>query len=169
MNCGIWAHANIAGLPAGRETLDLFRPYVDRGWVECDDAGHVVSIAMPETAVALLPSLGFRVASYAGTGPAFAVGWARWSTRLYRGVPLLLVVESMMPDAGAKDTHVLVARDGALFDNNVPAGRSGADHPYAAARVLNVLRLLVAGTADPRRWNVAAVPSESPEKARTGR
>ena len=163
MNCAAWAIADIIGLPAGREVLDL----LDDEVVKYDDAGEVTGIMMPEAAVALFCGLGFHVASYKGTGPAFAVGWANWS-RWYRGAPLLLIVESAMPDAGPNDNHALVARDGALFDNNVPDGLPGAEHPYAAARVRIVLRLCDAGTADPRRWNVAA-PSESPEKARTAR
>jgi len=69
--------------------LDLLRPYAVSGWVEYDAAGLVISVTMPEVAVALLLSLGFRVASYRGTGPALAAGWARW----FPGAVLLLIAD----------------------------------------------------------------------------
>jgi hypothetical protein len=87
--------------------LDLLRPYADRGWVEVDAAGLVISVTMPEVAVALLPSLGQQVASYRGTGPALAAGWARW-------------FPGAAPDHRRRRTpggHALLARDGLLLDN----------------------------------------------------
>lgn len=162
MNCSVWALADLVGVPPS-DVLDLLRPYAARGWVEYDDDGQVDSVTMPEVAVALLPTLGFDVASYKGTGPAVAAGWARWSARWYRGDPLLLVVDSAVPSALPKSyVHVLIARDGLLFDNNVPDGLPGAEHPYAAAKVRVVLRLYDGGTAEvqnagARRWPVVAV------------
>lgn len=126
--------------------LDLFRACADRGWVRYGCDGQVDALKVVDAAVALLPTLGYRVAScYKGTGPDNAVGWARWSSRWYPDAPLLLEV----------DGHALVARDGLLYDNNCPNGLSGAEHPYAAARVRVVLPVCKnADEAIARRWVV---------------
>jgi hypothetical protein len=153
MNCAVFAIAEIAGICDGA-VLGLIRA---RGWVECDDDGRVDSVAMPEAAVAVLRELGHGVASYRGTGPATAEGWARWSARWYPGIPLLLVVDSAMPDAVAGDAHALVARDGLLRDNNVPDGLPGAEHPHGNMRVRVVLRVYDNDAAThARRWATAA-------------
>jgi hypothetical protein len=153
VNCAAWALAELAGLPAGT-VLDLLRPYAERGWAEYDAAGLVIGVTMPEVAVALLPSLGFRVASYRGTGPPLAARWARWSARWFPGRSLLLIADGRDGPGG----HVLLARDGLLLDNGNSDGLPGLDHPYAAARVRVALRLYDAAEvrrdADARRWPV---------------
>jgi hypothetical protein len=76
VNCAAWALAEVTGIPAD-EMLDRIRLHADTGWIQYDAAGLVISVTMPEVAVALMPCLGFRVASYRGTGPPLAAGWAR--------------------------------------------------------------------------------------------
>ena len=109
---------------------------------------------MPEVAVALLSTLGFRVARYTSVGPIIASGWARRSARWFPGAPLFLIVDSGAEIGG----HALIARDGLLLDNGHPAGLPGRDHPYAVARVRVVLRLYdkaeAQRDADARRWPI---------------
>jgi hypothetical protein len=150
VNCAAWALAEVTGIPAD-EMLDLIAPYHDRGWVKHDDLGRVLGVMMPEVAISLLPSLGFRVASYRGTGPAIASGWARWSSRWFPGAALLLIVDGR---DGVHCGHTMVARDGLLLDNGNTDGLPGLDHPYSEARVRVALRF--DEVADPRRWPIVS-------------
>jgi hypothetical protein len=130
--------------------LDRIRLHADTGWIQYDAAGLVISVTMPEVAVALMPCLGFRVASYRGTGPALAAGWARWSARWFPGTTLLLVVDA----TGGPGGHVVIAHDGLLLDNGNTDGLPGLDHPYCEARVRVALRF--DEVADPRRWPIVS-------------
>jgi hypothetical protein len=164
INCALWALAQIAGIPAG-EMVELLRPYADHDppWVGFDAAGRIASgVIMPELAVDLMPGLGFRVASYKGTGPLIASGWARWSSRWFPGAAILLIVDTDVPGG-----HVVIAKDGLILDNQNPAGLLGPNHPYADARVRVILRF--DDGADMRRWVVVAEPAAQEASAgRTG-
>jgi hypothetical protein len=111
-------------------------------------------VTLPEVAVAIMPRLGFRVVNYKGVGPLIASGWARWSSRWFPGTPLLLLIGG----DGCPGGHVVIARDGLLYDNGNPDGLTGLDHPCASAIVRCVLRLYVDGDerVDPRRWVVVS-------------
>jgi hypothetical protein len=131
-NCALWALAEVAGIPID-QMLDKIRQYQDRGWVRFDPDGQLIGgVRMPETAIALLSSLGFRLASYESVGPLVAFGWARWSSRWYR--------------------HTLIVKEGRIYDANRPDGMPGEDHPCAAARVRVILRVIDDGAAVGRRW-----------------
>jgi hypothetical protein len=146
--------ARIAGIDVD-EMLERLRPYADRGWVEFDAAGLITSgVTMPETAVDLLPKLGYRVASYRGTGPAIASGWARRPRRWFPGIAVLLVVDTDVPGG-----HAMLARDGMLFDNNNPAGMPGLDHPHSQARVRVILRTYAGDEVAERRWPIVGDPA----------
>jgi hypothetical protein len=147
VNCAAWALAEVAGISAD-ELLNLLADWVDRRG----------GVTMPEAAVAVMPGLGFRVASYGGVGPSSASGWARWSARWFPGRALILVVDA----DGRPGGHALIARDGQLLDNNVPDGLPSADHPYAEARVRVVLKFCkgdeLPKPADARRWPIVGEP-----------
>jgi len=149
-NCALWALAEVAGIPID-QMLDKIRQYQDRGWVRFDPDGQLIGgVRMPETAIALLSSLGFRLASYESVGPLVAFGWARWSSRWYPGASLLLSV--VHDDGGVPCGHTLIVKEGRIYDANRPDGMPGEDHPCAAARVRVILRVIDDGAAVGRRW-----------------
>jgi hypothetical protein len=158
MNCAAWAMAQVAGI-SGDEMLDLLRPYAERGWVEYNPAGVVIRVMMPEVAVELLPTLGHRVASFKGTGPAQASGWARWSHRWFPGSSLLLIVDGNDGPGG----HVVISQDSLIRDNNNPDGLSGEDHPTPRRGWVSCV-LRFDGAGDARRWPIVGELSDPPAR-----
>jgi hypothetical protein len=158
VNCVCWALAYVAGIPAD-EMSELLRPFVDRGWVELDEAGQISEVRMlPQVAAALMP-----VWSFEKIGPIWPADWARWSVRWYPDTTLMLIVDSV----SGSGFHVLLARNGLLLDNQNPEGLPGSDHPYADKRVRCILRF--DDGADTRRWAPVVDPAAQTASAgRTG-
>lgn len=79
---------------------------------------------------AVLEELGYTIRPYRGdarTGPlrAHLATWARRSRERWPGRTLLLTTQS----------HCLVALDGVVYDNWMPHGVPGEEHPYAKTTV----------------------------------
>jgi hypothetical protein len=91
----------------------------------------VVGVCTREVVPPLLRELGYRVREYrsdaeAGKARAHVATWARRSRERWPGRALLMCTRS----------HCVVLRDGVVYDNWMPHGVRGEDHPFARSVVV---------------------------------
>lgn len=97
----------------------------------CQHLGDTVAgVSTAITGRTVLSELGYRVRPYrmngtAGPLRAHVATWARRSLERWPSRPLLITTR----------THCLVVLDWVVYDNHMPHGVSGDDHPYAKTTV----------------------------------
>ena len=80
-----------------------------------------------ESAEGVLSELGYNCRMYRGEQlRAHVATWARRSAERWPGRALLI----------ATRTHALVVQDGTVYDNHMPLGAPGAQHPFARTTVV---------------------------------
>jgi hypothetical protein len=86
---------------------------------------HVTGEHM-EVAKDVLSELGYNCRMYRSNVRSHVATWARRSAERWPGQALLI----------ATRTHALVIQDGTVYDNHMPLGAPGVQHPFARTTVV---------------------------------
>lgn len=126
---GGWCIPSAIQCLTGADYESVIHPSLNRhsGAAEMRGLLSMVTGVVMNVAVLSLRELGCHVRRYRGDSLGSHVAtWARRSADRYPGRALLIATRS----------HALVIKDGRVYDNHLPAGAAGEDHPFAKCPVV---------------------------------
>lgn len=125
---GLWCVPSALVCLTGQPWDAVIHPAINRHGGDPEILDTVTGVPIRVT-LAVLSELGYRSRAYRGSNPhATLKTWARLSKEKYPGRALLVRVPE----------HVVVVKDGRVYDSWQPHGPIGEDHPWKNARARNV-------------------------------
>ena len=125
---GLWCIPAALVAITGQPWDAVIHPALNRHG-RADMLTDVVTATYFSTALDVLDELGYRCRRYCGTNPNATVRtWARLSLEKYPGRVLFVGVPK----------HVVVVKDGRVYDSWDPHGSEGSAHPWGTARATQV-------------------------------
>ena len=125
---GLWCVPSALVCLTGAPWDAVIHPALNRHGGESDLTDIVVGARL-SVAVEVLDELGYRCRAYRGTNPhALVRTWAKLSKEKYPGHALFVRVVG----------HVLVVKDGLIYDNHSPHGAAGDKHTFSNTKSTHV-------------------------------
>jgi hypothetical protein len=124
---GLWCVPSALVAITGADFASVIHPALNRH-ARNDTLTGVVTASTMAAARATLVELGYKVRPYKHAKLGTVATWAKRSVELYPGRVLMLAVPQ----------HVVIIKDGRVYDSWTPHGAPGATHPYTKDRVHNV-------------------------------
>lgn len=121
---GLWCVPSALAAITGADVESVLHPALNRHGCEPSLTDIVVGVYRHVT-LDVLWELGYAARRYKGKRRQHVSTIARMSAERWAGHTVLVFTNE----------HALVVRDGRVFDNHMPHGPTGKDHPYSAAPI----------------------------------